>query len=180
MPSQALADERFRERLYAVLAAWGMSSRAAELSDYSELFRRAQALRDEIDVLASESLGALEQPAAVADTLWGLITRLRVSDTRSQLVAGSKFLHHLLPNLVPPMDRAYTGAFFCKHDLNSQTLVLQSRQDQWWRAMFCEFSRFAKQRREVIAPLIDGDWQTGVPKVIDNAIVGWVSTQKSR
>jgi hypothetical protein len=27
-------------------------------------------------------------------------------------VPGTKALHHLLPDLVPPMDRAWTGAFF--------------------------------------------------------------------
>jgi hypothetical protein len=37
---------------------------------------------------------------------------MKVSTSQTQIVAGSKFLHHLLPDLVPPIDRQYTFSFF--------------------------------------------------------------------
>jgi hypothetical protein len=47
--------------------------------------------------------------AAIA---WGVIAHVKVSMFRTQIVAGSKFLHHLLPDLIPPIDRQYTFTFF--------------------------------------------------------------------
>ena len=62
----------------------------------------------ENDHLESEALKA----AATAERLWSLIEKLRISASGVRLVACTKALHHLLPNLVVPMDRQFTGAFF--------------------------------------------------------------------
>jgi len=45
-----------------------------------------------------------------------------VSTSRTQIVASSKFLHHLLPDLIPPIDRQYTFAF-----LTGQKTVTSNR-----------------------------------------------------
>ncbi len=38
--------------------------------------------------------------------------RHKVSTSRTQIVAGSKMLHHFLPDPIPPIDRQYTFSFF--------------------------------------------------------------------
>jgi len=45
-------------------------------------------------------------------TAWEVIAHIKVSTSRTQIVAGSKMLHHLLPDLIPPIDRRYTFRFF--------------------------------------------------------------------
>jgi hypothetical protein len=52
-----------------------------------------------------------ERPAEAAAIAWDVIAHVKVSASQTQIVAGSKFLHHLLPDLVPPMDRQYTFTF---------------------------------------------------------------------
>lgn len=37
---------------------------------------------------------------------------LKVMESNARLVGNSKALHHLLPELVPPVDRQYTVKFF--------------------------------------------------------------------
>jgi len=56
-----------------------------------------------------------------------LVSGLAVVDNKARIVAGTKTLHHLLPDLVPPMDRAWTGAFFGWSPIDpqkNQTLIL--------------------------------------------------------
>lgn len=48
----------------------------------------------------------------MAATAWEVIAHINVSTSRTQIVAGSKMLHHLLPDLIPPIDRQYTFRFF--------------------------------------------------------------------
>ena len=54
---------------------------------------------------------ALDVPA-VGGRIWQVIENLGIVRNLSLIVPGTKALHHVLPDLVPPMDRAWTGAFF--------------------------------------------------------------------
>ena len=47
---------------------------------------------------------AARQAAHIA---WQIIAAIKVSTSRTQIVAGSKMLHHFLPDLIPPIDRPY-------------------------------------------------------------------------
>lgn len=40
---------------------------------------------------------------------WQVIENLGIVRNRSLIVSGTKALHHVLPGLVPPMDRAWTA-----------------------------------------------------------------------
>lgn len=74
-------------------------------------------------------------------------------------------LHHVLPDLVVPIDREYTQRFFGwqnpKFQYGQQGCFVQA------------FGTFAQIAREV-NPLqfVDGGWNSSRTKVIDNAIVG--------
>ena len=109
----AVYDDDFTESLYLTLQSWGIGRRRSYLVPLDTFRKR---LQGSVDELADLDELALEDPALearlVAQRLDRLITELRVVDNEAQIVAGTKTLHHLLPDLVPPMDRAYTGAFF--------------------------------------------------------------------
>jgi hypothetical protein len=52
------------------------------------------------------------QAFELAPKLWDIVAHLKVSTSETQIVAGSKALHHALPDLVPPIDRQCTFRFF--------------------------------------------------------------------
>ena len=54
---------------------------------------------------------ALDIPA-VCEHLWQVIGNLGIVRNRALIVPGTQALHHVLPDLVRPMDRAWTGALF--------------------------------------------------------------------
>jgi hypothetical protein len=107
----AVHDARFTDLLYRTLQAWGIGRRASRLAPLPA-FRESLVLHARaIAALEFLSLESLDS-AAVVPVLDRLITELAVVDNWARIVAGTKTLHHLLPDLVVPMDRAWTGAFF--------------------------------------------------------------------
>jgi hypothetical protein len=108
----AVANGQFVSSLRRTLMAWGLGSRGSRLVPEDEF---AEALR-----VAAPGLGQLESlviddvndPVDIADRLWLAIDALGVVENQAKLVAGTKTLHHLLPDLVMPIDRAWWGRFF--------------------------------------------------------------------
>ena len=89
------------------------------------------------------------------------------------LVANSKALHHLLPGLVPPIDRNYTLRFFVGRPhiyrgWDAELLFLAIY------PLFHEIAvRCAGEIHELLAKPLEG-MNTSVTKVIDNAILGFM------
>ena len=52
---------------------------------------------------------------AVSQKLWRLMDTLGIVINIARIVPGTKALHHILPDLVVPVDRAYTQKFFGWH-----------------------------------------------------------------
>ena len=49
---------------------------------------------------------------AATDRLWDVIGKLKITTADARIVSGTKAIHHLVPDLIPPMDNRYTGEFF--------------------------------------------------------------------
>lgn len=165
--ANAIRSLEYTGALYRTLEAWGMNSRGAKLKPLSE-FRAVLAVKaDEISDLEPLSLQSCQEPAVVAGRLWKVISDLEVSENWSRIVVGTKTLHHLLPNLVPPIDRAYTRVFF-----------------QWYGQRFqYQQSRFLDDTLPYLVTIAQSvaldehvtgkGWRTSPTKLIDNAIVGY-------
>jgi hypothetical protein len=113
----ALADDELLELIYAMLAPWGMhrmGPTGAKLVDFATFCERIRRQRMILEELESFVITDLDDSNAVADTIWRAVSDARVSASATQVVAGTKTLHHLLPDLIPPVDREYTIRFF--HD----------------------------------------------------------------
>jgi hypothetical protein len=167
----AIHDEQFTELLHETLKRWGMGRRASKLDPLYE-FRLALASHEtqllELEPLTIESLAGNEPSTAAA--IDSLVSSLGVVYNRARIVAGTKTLHHLLPDLVPPMDRAWTGAFFGWSVIdpqNKQTLILEEA-----FGAFVEVAGVTHPSR-----LVGAGWRTSSTKVLDNALIGFCKLQ---
>jgi hypothetical protein len=168
----SLQDETFLRSLYETLRAWGIGSRESRLRPY-------QAFADELSrhtnyVSALETFTIDDERLDAGDVgqgVWTLLDRLSIVDNKAKLVSGTKTLHHVLPDLVVPMDRAYTQAFFGWH--NPQFQYGQ-------RECFLEaFEAFACIARSVNpASYVGPDWRSSRTKILDNAVVALVQDQR--
>jgi hypothetical protein len=169
-----LDDRLFLEYVYAVLPAWGMhrmGPQTAKVGDFAQIttaLRQTAPALQQLWPLRITTLSGKESREAAA-LAWDVIARIKVSTSRTQIVAGSKFLHHVLPDLVPPIDRRYTFRFF-----TGQQQVPSDR------AAFLDwFPRLAQIGGCCREPIRDavtrgGFMATGEAKVIDNAIMGFI------
>ena len=170
-----LADELFFEYVYAVLPAWGMHrmgkqrAKVGEFGPFIASFRSVARSLEDLWPLKITEVGTDDAPA-VADAIWEVLASLEVSTSATRIVAGSKALHHVLPDLVPPIDRQYTFRFF-----TGQKSVARGDRQAFleWYPYFCEIARARAAEIESIVGR-GGFMATGPAKVIDNAIMGFM------
>jgi hypothetical protein len=108
----AATDDKFAASLRRTLLAWGIGRRASRLVPADQFAAALRAAVPRLEELEPLTIDGDDLPADIADRLWLLTNSLGVVENKAKLVAGAKTLHHLLPDLVPPIDREYTGAFF--------------------------------------------------------------------
>jgi hypothetical protein len=166
-----LTDE-FIELIYVTLAAWNMNSRGAKLAEWNTFrksLRRHKAAfsrlaRHRIERLSENSLNRILE----AD-IRPLFHSLRlVADSKPRLVTYSKTLHFILPHLIVPIDRKYTLNYFY-----GNTNVPKSFDGQF--RIFADILREC-QRFAILVSLRrfrDKRWNTNIPKIIDNMIIGY-------
>lgn len=189
-PSKALLDDGFIESLYAVLTAWGMhrmGSRGARMEEFrvfKESLRaqlpRISELEQHLNRIGSDQHIELPQVPKIdlpvlTQELWSIISGLKLGKSdETKIVLGSKAVHHLFPEILPPIDRRYTLQFF----LDTEVFAPKREQGAFGE-IFPRFHEIALDRASIIATLMnegspaDRYMRTSSTKMIDNAIVGF-------
>jgi hypothetical protein len=171
-PSRALQDDGFVLNLYILLRLW-RADRPGGLCPVEELEARLRAIEEELDALSTLSLDDPDlDPGALARRIWRLIEEVRVKKGASQLVAGTKCLHHLLPDLVVPVDGAYTRPFLWLRGGEQWSAVKQPRVFEKSFATFAQVAREGHVRRYL--GYRDHPMMSGIGKLVDNVICGLV------
>jgi hypothetical protein len=167
----ALADEPFQRSLYRTLQAWGIGARASRLRDFPDFVGALQAEARTIEGLDGLAIDDTALDVRdVGSTVARLAQSLDIVTNKTRIVPGSKTLHHLLPDLVVPIDREYTQRFF-----DWANPSFQQFPERCFRQAFSAFATIARQVNP--EQHIGAGWYTSRTKVIDNAIVGlwcWV------
>ncbi len=164
----ALQSDPFLESLYSTLEAWGIGTRASKLvpvADFASELRRWSPAFEDLDGLLIDALGLGFD--AVRVQLWDLVEHVEIVTNQARIVALSKAIHHLLPDLLPPIDRMYTQEFFGIHSPQ-----FQYQQERAFRQIWEQFVAIA--RAVDPAQYVGPGWRTSRSKVIDNAVVAFV------
>jgi hypothetical protein len=170
----ALQNEEFSKASFRMLEAWGMNRRRAKLVEPRILH----------DSLASNGPALLRfegvrldsvhesRAAIIASELWPGLASLKVGIQETKIVANSKMGHLLLPDLVPPIDNEHTLRFF-------EILSFPCNQEpEAFREILVRFARIASASGPSIGRRVDREWHTTFPKIIDNAIEGFLRSRK--
>lgn len=172
--AEAARDPTFAQGLRRTLIAWGLGvrgSRLAEAFEFAAALRAAAPLLEAVDGLRIDQQSL---PSDLPEQLWMLVDGLGVVANDAKIVAGTKTLHHLLPDLVPPMDREWTGKLFSLHPPE-----WQGRQQ---RATFLRLFRAYREvatKVDLDAQLTGQLWRTGPAKLLDNAAIGYCKAELS-
>jgi hypothetical protein len=169
------ASVQHLEYVYATLASWGMHRMGAGGSK----MRAFDAFRDSVGPLTQKILNAQGfEPAQMDEHAWAtlkaIFSGLRIMASSTSLVGNSKVMHHMLPNIVPPIDREYTLRYLC-----GNTTIANDIEREWqtMKEMISGFfipvavdPTFAAKAEIWIAA--GHPWDTTVMKVIDNLLIG--------
>ena len=97
------------EYVYATLASWGMHRMGrggSKMQRFDTFSRSVDSLKDKI----AEAQQFI--PQNMSPEKWGVLKEIfhgiKVMASRTSLVGNSKVMHHMMPNIVPPIDREYT------------------------------------------------------------------------
>jgi hypothetical protein len=171
-----LNNLQFYEYLYATLASWGMhrmGDTATKLRNFAEFKSQIFAQCEALAKLEGFKIWALsrQELATVQCILVGILDEMTVSKSEACLVANAKILHHILPDLVPPIDRSHTLAYFGINEM----LPSQKSAGSIFIHLFPSFVRASIALEKDIQSKIDlskENWHTSFTKVIDNAVIG--------
>ena len=179
--SETISSNEFIKHLRDTLEAWGAGSRAGKLQPMRHFISVFGEYEDTFAELGELSIRQITNSSTYAWEIWDTIDGLKLSDTNSQIVAGSKALHHVLPRLMPPIDREYTRPFFCYH--TNQFQYGQRAAFNFMFPYFVEISQRVNLSRYTASQFVSRKgwrWATSESKLIDNAIIGYCKDHKRR
>lgn len=167
------------EMVYATLVAWGMhrtGKGGAKMPMYSDFHNSiigvSQILQKykntRIESISASNIGQVI--ADLSDICFGP-NAIKGSTTNSKFVSASKILAHILPNLVPPMDRQYTIRFFNKRKYNC-SLSIKDEQQFFEDTMRCMWEFYQdSQILRTMQPFVQSSSACSLPKLFDDLII---------
>ena len=117
-------------------------------------------------------------PEVIDEAGWELLKEiflgLRIMASKTLLVGNSKVMHHMIPNVVPPIDREYTLRYLCgrtmfPNDPEREWQVMRSLIEGFFIPVATDVG-FAVKAEGWISP--QHPWDTSVMKIIDNLLIG--------
>jgi hypothetical protein len=118
------------EYVYATLSSWGMH----RMGTGGSKMRPFGVFRTSIEPMQDRIARAQQlAPATMNEEGWTLLKdifqAIRIMASGTSLVGNSKVMHHMMPNIVPPIDREYTLRYLCGNTSIANDL------DREWQTM---------------------------------------------
>lgn len=165
------------EYVYATLASWGMHRMGrggSKMRSFEVLSQSVQALKGRI--AEAQTFDFREMSEIKWAILREIFNGIKVMASGTTLVGNSKVMHHMLPNVIPPIDREYTLWFLLgntnvKNDLETEWLLMKDIISQFFIPVASDTAFFAKAE-QWIKRRGDCPWDTSVLKVVDNLVIG--------
>ncbi len=185
-------SDRHIEMIYATLASWGMHKMGdpeitkAKMVEFPEFKQSIIKHHDTLQQLSSlrMDLCSQDQYEKHIDDLEQIYCALKVSISEATIVAHSKTLAHILPNLIPPIDRQYTIRFFTQENKDFFTESGKYRLVNLPQGIVAQFVDFKKccSRMKMLFDRCDHQlftidketFNTSFPKIMDNLIMAFV------
>jgi len=175
-----LSDSSFLNLLYETIYYWiGQGKQYLKRKmDYQKAIKdisgKLEGLKDEsLENLVRNKRGIYSD---LKEKIKNIYIDLEVTNAYTKIVANSKTLHFLLPDLIPPIDVKYILKFFGIHSTQiynsfpsyeKQAELLTHIMDSYYEILDSCFN-------EIIQIYAQGDFHDySIPKIIDNAIWGY-------
>ena len=174
---QEIASLAHLEYVYATLSSWGMhrmGKGGSKMRSFDTFQKSVERLQSKIQDAQSFEISEMTQRQ------WSVLRKIfrgiDVMASGTSLVGNSKAMHHMVPNIVPPIDREYTLRY-----LRGNTNITNDLDFEWnlMKEIISEFfvsvasdKKFKVKATEWMARSADYPWDTSIMKIVDNLIIG--------
>lgn len=169
-----LLGNEYAEAIYSTLTAWGMNRLGGgpKLKDYDLFKDNLLSLADHLEKIKHLNIMAIKQKKDIVREIYSL---LDPTENEMDLVAKSKTLHHLHPEVFPPVDRQYTLNIFRRLEgLKPRPALQNVGFGNYWDILCCFQVLIDKVGEERVRSFVGREiMDTSFTKVMDNAIIGF-------
>ena len=171
---ELLNNESIYYLIYSTLEKWNMNQQGARLNNPSIIKKSILSNKPFLLRLYKYRLESIKTPMDESDekaimTLGLVFKGLDIMKSKRRIVGVSKALHFLLPDLVPPMDGRYTMSFHYGYNKYDDDI---EKETKTFKDILLKANGIAR-KFNLTADDVDGvGWNTSIPKLIDNAIIG--------
>ena len=186
-PSDAAQNQEFLRSLQKTLRAWKVArAGSCSFQVFERQIRQAAETLNPLNGLRIECLTD-DELNCVTNRLWRCIANLRITRKDAKLVSGTKAIHHLIPDLLPPMDRTYTGYAFGKNNIRGTNSYhfLEDQEEGTFHDIFLGFVRLVRNLSPRLIALEEefrGDaesFNTSIPKTLDNLLIRFLERERN-
>lgn len=178
----AEGGERTLEYIYATLASWGMhrmGKGGSKMLDFETFKNSVVGLEREIEAATKIDYETVTE--ANWELLQNIFCNTKVMKSKTSIVGNSKVMAHLIPNIVPPIDRAYTIRYLKETIRNGHEYewpLMRNVIENFFIPVASE-ERFLSRSKNWTADRDRFPWDTSDFKIIDNLIIAAVSREKA-
>ena len=170
-----LEAESFLNKVRDTLVKWNMDDRAADLQSIEviskNILTHKRILKD-LYVFKLHKINSFTNSEGqdIMAKIKFVFKKLNVMSSKRQTVGVSKTMHFLLPDLIPPVDGKYTLNFFYGNNQYSGEI---EKEYETFKDIMIRFHHITRTLNLSDSDIDDEKWNTSVPKLIDNAIIGF-------
>jgi len=178
--NRLIDDDSFCSLVWDTLDAWNMDQRGAELVPKDVLQESIRSHRKQLTILYPCKLHDISENQMVYGILGSLdilFCGLKVMATKRRIVGVSKALHFLLPDLVIPIDGNYTLPYFWGYNKYDSTPEAEFNMFKY--IFYCSYS-ITNKLQLTPSDITNEGWNTSVPKLIDDAVIGFFKRLESK
>jgi hypothetical protein len=165
------------EYIYATLIAWGMNrpgKNGSKMVDFKTFHESIVQL--ESCILASQTFVCTNMDESKWEILEKVFKNIKIMKSRTSLVGNSKVMHHMFPNIIPPIDREYTLSFLhgntnIQNDLDAEWQLMKGIIETFFIPIATDNS-FNLMANNWMKKIDVYPWDTSVLKIIDNILIG--------
>ena len=180
-------NDNHLKMIYAVMPSWGMhrmGSKGAKMVGYN-IFKN-EILKNKEEILELKEKNYTE--VNINNIIKLLLEKIHVSTSNSYLVSSSKVLHHILPNIISPIDRNYTLRFmkYNKKYWGSKSINVNN-EEAYANIFFDKMYSFINENKNTMEKYIiqinenniySNNINTSLIKIFDNLIMAYIKDNK--
>lgn len=164
------------EYVYATLASWGMhrmGARGSKMQQFETFRRSVEPLKDR--VVEAQQFTPQTMSSAEWSVLNEVFRAIKVMATGTSLVGNSKVMHHMMPNIVPPIDRYYTLSYLrgnsniC-NELDLEWALMKEIISDFFIPIACD-AEYNLKGMKWIERQSEYPWDTSLLKIVDNLVI---------